>query len=169
MPRVTFSVADAKLTAVGLNSGHLRAYSLPDGPTRSKPRQGVRVGIAGTYQGQMTRMIKTRHFLAPLLMSLTVVGCARSVPVNDMPVQPPGIEPLPTAADDGLTERKPDLCKASTYASYIGQPGGVVPTLGITKEYRIVEYRGIEPQEYNPNRIVFRLDSTGNISGVDCG
>ena len=72
-------------------------------------------------------------------------------------------------ADDGLAERKPDLCKASTYANYVGQPGAVIPTLGITKEFRVVEFRGIEPQEYNPNRIVFRLDGTGLISGVDCG
>lgn len=117
----------------------------------------------------MTNMNTTRHILAPLLMSLAVAGCMRGAPMNDMPVQPPGIEPLPTAQHSGLAERKPDLCKASTYASFVGQPGSVVPTLGITRNYRIVEYRGIEPQEYDPNRIVFRLDSTGNISGVDCG
>lgn len=118
----------------------------------------------------MNKMTKTRHYVAPLLIVLAVAGCGmRGGAANDMPVQPPGIEPLPTAADDGLTERKPDLCKASTYANTVGQPGTVVPTLGITKEYRVVEYRGIEPQEYNPNRIVFRLDSTGMISGVDCG
>lgn len=121
-------------------------------------------------QGQMKMMTITRPILAPLLIVLAVSGCAmRGGGANDVPVQPPGIEPLPTAADDGLTERKPDLCKASTYSNVIGQPGTVVPTLGITKDYRVVEYRGIEPQEYDPNRIVFRLDSTGNISGVDCG
>ncbi|MFV0408213.1 MAG: I78 family peptidase inhibitor [Paracoccus sp. (in: a-proteobacteria)] len=112
--------------------------------------------------------MKTTHIIAPLVIGLALAGCVRA-PANDLPVQPPGIEPLPTAAEDGLAERKPDLCKAGTYAAYIGQPGSVIPTLGISKAYRVVEYRGIEPQEYNPNRIAFQLDDAGNISGVDCG
>jgi hypothetical protein len=32
-----------------------------------------------------------------------------------------------------------------------------------------VEFRGIEPQEYNPQRIVFRLDQFGNVYNIDCG
>lgn len=114
-------------------------------------------------------MKTTCKILVPLMLTLAVAGCVRTAPANLEPVQPPGIEPLPTAADDGLTERKPDLCKASTYASYVGQPGSVIPALGVTREYRVVEYRGIEAQEYNPNRIVFRLDDLGNISAIDCG
>lgn len=78
--------------------------------------------------------------------------------------------PPPVMGVAGLTERKPDLCGAAKdHGSTIGQPGSVIPTLGITKDYRVVAYRGIEPQEYNPNRIVFRLDAAGNISNVDCG
>lgn len=111
----------------------------------------------------------TPRILASIAAVAMLAGCAMTGPAAVEPVQPPGIEPLPTAADDGLMERKPDLCKASNYANYVGQPGGVIPTLGITKEYRVVEFRGIEPQEYDPNRIVFRLDGSGLISGVDCG
>ncbi|MFD1796527.1 hypothetical protein FQV27_13660 [Paracoccus aurantiacus] len=110
----------------------------------------------------------TFRLIAPLAAVAALAGCMAG-PAAQEPVQPPGIEPLPTAADDGLQERKPDLCKSSTYANYVGQPGSVIPTLGISKEYRIVEYRGIEPQNYDPNRMVFRLDAAGNISGVDCG
>ena len=117
----------------------------------------------------MTRMTKTPRILASFAAMAMLAGCVGGNPAADMPVQPAGIEPLPTMADDGLAERKPDLCKASTYANYVGQPGAVIPTLGITKDYRVVEFRGIEPQEYDPNRIVFRLDGTGLISGVDCG
>lgn len=116
----------------------------------------------------MNQMTTTFRLIAPLAALAALAGCFGGA-TEQMPVQPPGIQPLPTAADDGLTERKPDLCKASTYAVYVGQPGSVVPTLGIVKDYRVVEYRGIEPQEYDPNRIVFRLDQAGNISGVDCG
>lgn len=83
----------------------------------------------------------------------------------------PATEPAPAAATGiaGLQERKPDLCKAETYRSSMGQPGSSIPSLGITRSYRVVEYRGIEPQNYDPNRIVFRLDAAGNISNIDCG
>lgn len=115
-------------------------------------------------------MILTPRTFYLLVVTVVLTGCVAVAPVtNSEPVQPPGIEPLPTAASSGLEERKPDLCKSSAYASYIGQPGSVIPTLGITKEYRVVEYRGIEPQNYDPNRIVFRLDEVANVSGVDCG
>lgn len=84
---------------------------------------------------------------------------------------PVASDPAPIAANGitGLEERKPDLCGASTFARAKGQPGSTIPGLGITKAYRVVEYRGIEPQEYNPNRIVFRLDSAGIITNIDCG
>lgn len=75
----------------------------------------------------------------------------------------------PAIGITGLQERTPDLCKAETYSQYLNQPGSVIPTLGITRDYRVVEHRGIEAPEYDPNRIVFRLDAAGNISNIDCG
>ncbi len=116
----------------------------------------------------MNQMTKTFRLTAPLVAVAVLAGCTSSFAPQE-PVQPPGIEPLPTAAQSGLAERKPDLCKASTYKVYIGQPGSVIPTLGITRAYRVVEYRGIEEQIYDPNRVVFRLDENGAISAVDCG
>ncbi|TGN48000.1 hypothetical protein E4L95_18925 [Paracoccus liaowanqingii] len=77
--------------------------------------------------------------------------------------------PDPVSGIAGLTERQPDLCKASDYARAVGQPSGVIPTLGLTRSFRVVEFRGIEPQDYDPNRIVFRLDATGTITQIDCG
>ncbi|CAM3560257.1 Peptidase inhibitor I78 family protein [Paracoccus nototheniae] len=77
--------------------------------------------------------------------------------------------PAPVSGIAGLTERQPDLCKASEQASRVGQPGSVIPTLGLTRTYRIVEFRGIEPQDYDPNRLVFRLDAAGIITKIDCG
>lgn len=90
------------------------------------------------------------------------------------PIPAPVIDPManaPTATSgiSGLEERTPDLCGAKNYTSSLSQPGSVIPTLGITKDYRVVEYRGIEPQDYNPNRIVFRLDSSNVITNIDCG
>ena len=77
--------------------------------------------------------------------------------------------PVATTGITGVTERKPDLCKASSYASSVGQPGSTIATLGLPGAYRVVEYRGIEPQDYDPDRLVFRLDATGTITKIDCG
>lgn len=115
--------------------------------------------------------------LLPFLAAALVAGCMRPAPAplpEPVPVAAPVVytppAPEPTLGVSGLTERKPDLCGArKNYASSVGQPGSVIPTLGVTKEYRVVEYRGIEPQDYDPNRVVFRLDATGNITNVDCG
>lgn len=87
------------------------------------------------------------------------------------PVLPASDGPPPAAARGiaGLTERQPDLCGAKQQSSAIGSPGSVIPTLGLTRSYRIVEYRGIEPQDYVPDRMVFRLDASGNITNIDCG
>lgn len=117
--------------------------------------------------------MKTTTILLALMAAALVSGCMAPAPApipEPAPVAyvPPAPEPVLGVA--GLTERKPDLCGATkNYASTVGQPGSVIPTLGITKDYRVVEYRGIEPQEYDPNRIVFRLDAAGTITNVDCG
>lgn len=109
-----------------------------------------------------------------VLAAAALAGC---MPVPSQPpvpapapipaVQP--IAPMPTEGIAGLEERQPDLCGAKQYTPYLSQPASVIQTLGITKEYRVVEFRGIEPQEYDPQRIVFRLDAGGNIYNIDCG
>lgn len=118
-------------------------------------------------------MMKTT-FLPFAALTAFLAGCApapapmvQPVPPVAAPVAP--LPPVPTEGIAGLEERQPDLCKAKDYVSYLGQPGSVIPTLAIAREYRVVEYRGIEPQEYNPQRIVFRLDGSGNIYNIDCG
>lgn len=121
-------------------------------------------------------MIKTT--ILPLAAaSALLAGCMPApmtapAPMPVIAVEPPVVPmpvPMPAAGISGLEERQPDLCGAKTYVPYLGQPGHVIATLGISKDYRVVEYRGIEPQEYNPQRIVFRLDAAGNIYNIDCG
>ena len=104
------------------------------------------------------------------LTTAMLAGCVVAPP----PPAPVVADPVPVAVPAvtgvaGLQTREPDVCKAAPYRSAIGQPGSVIPTLGVTRQYRVVEYRGIEPQEYDPLRIVFRLDAAGNIQAVDCG
>lgn len=115
----------------------------------------------------------TRTLILPLIASVGLLSACMPAPA---PVPAPAPMPLPAVSPiasvdgvAGLESREPDLCKAKTYVSALGQPGSIIPQLGITKTYRVVEYRGIEPQEYDPNRIVFRLDAAGNIQNVDCG
>ncbi len=89
------------------------------------------------------------------------------VPMADPVAAAPGVTPV--AGISGLQSREPDACHAGDYRHAIGQPGSVIPTLGITRSYNVVEYRGIESQEYDPLRIIFRLDQAGNITNIDCG
>lgn len=80
-----------------------------------------------------------------------------------------GAAPAPTIAAPGLEAKEPDLCHAIDYVPYLSKPGSVIEALGITRPYRVVPWRGIEPQEYVAGRIVFRLDAAGNIFNIDCG
>ena len=108
--------------------------------------------------------------LTALALSALLAGCVVAPPPPAVVVDPaPVVMPPPVTGVAGLQSREPDGCKASTYRTAIGQPGSVIPTLGITRQYRVVEYRGIEPQEYDPLRIVFRLDAAGRIQNIDCG
>ena len=114
------------------------------------------------------------------LIALTLAVASLGACVAPYPAPPPVVDPVPVAVPviaapapvagvAGLQSREPDACHAANYRSAIGQPGSVIPQLGVTRQYRVVEYRGIEPQEYDPLRIVFRLDAAGNIQNVDCG
>lgn len=115
-------------------------------------------------------MTQLKLILSGLAAAALLSGCMPApapAPVP-APVALPPIAPVPVA-DSVFQERQPDLCNAKNYTQYLSQPGSIIPTLGLTSEYRVVEYRGIEPQEYNAKRIVFRLDSLGNIQNIDCG
>ena len=113
----------------------------------------------------MSRALIALFALAPLAACTPSYESAAPEPVPA--VQPVPISPV--AGISGLQSREPDACHAKDYVSALGQPGSIIPTLGVTREYRVVEYRGIEPQEYNPLRIVFRLDAVGNVQNIDCG
>lgn len=91
-----------------------------------------------------------------------------AIPATTMPFEQ-SLAIQPAVGITGLQERTPDLCKAEPYKQHLHQPGSIIPSLGISRDYRVVEYRGIEAPEYDPNRIVFRLDAAGNISDIDCG
>ncbi|RJE82875.1 I78 family peptidase inhibitor [Paracoccus onubensis] len=115
-------------------------------------------------------MIKTA-LLPAVATAMMLAGCmpAPQPAPTPVPAAPVPTTPPPVAGVSGLEEREPDLCGAKEYTQYLSQPGSVISTIGLTKEYRVVEHRGIEPQDYDPNRIVFRLDAAGNINNIDCG
>ncbi len=105
------------------------------------------------------------------LSAVALLAACEPAPVESLPPvsQPqPYVGPL-APQPDALEERQPDSCKAVEYVAYLGQPGSVIPTLAISRPFRVVEWRGIEAQEYNPQRVVFRLDAAGNIFNIDCG
>lgn len=121
----------------------------------------------------MTRALPVAIALIALLPACMPVPQSSSVTQPSYSAGLPPVQPaqptMPVEGISGLQERQPDLCGAKAYVPYLSQPGSIIPTLGLTKSYRVVEYRGIEPQEYDPNRIVFRLDASGNIFNIDCG
>ncbi len=106
-------------------------------------------------------------FLIALMAVAPLAACVQA-PAPEPAVMAPA-QIVPVAGISGLETREPDACHAKSYTHALGQPGTMIPTLGVTREYRVVEYRGIEPQEYNPLRIVFRLDQAGAIYNIDCG
>lgn len=101
---------------------------------------------------------------AILAAALALAGCQTT---TDEVVTPEPV--VQSAADTVFEEREPDLCQAVDYVPYLSQPAAVIPTLGITKAYRVVQWRGIEAQEYDAHRLTFRLDASGNIYNIDCG
>lgn len=115
----------------------------------------------------MTFLPQPLSLALPLAALLGLSACAPVPAPQPEPLPQPVITPVAGVA--GLETREPDLCHARTYTPYLGQPGNVIPTLGVARAFRVVEYRGIEPQDYDPNRIVFRLDASGNIYNIDCG
>jgi hypothetical protein len=102
---------------------------------------------------------------------LMLAGCqgaqTEDIQANAMPMPAPHLTAPVT--EGALEQREPDTCHAADYVTALGQPGSVIPTLGITRPVNIVEWRGLEPQEYNSQRVVFRLDASGNIFNIDCG
>ncbi|KGJ06832.1 hypothetical protein IT41_01260 [Paracoccus halophilus] len=111
----------------------------------------------------------TRALIASTVLAM-LAACAPAYQTE--PAMAPEVAPVPLMPVDGISgleTREPDACKAGNYTSALGQPGSIIPTLGVTRDYRVAEYRGIEPQEYDPLRIVFRLDAAGNIYNIDCG
>lgn len=103
------------------------------------------------------------------MLALLLAGC---MPVDSQ--NPPTGAPQPGdliagPVDDTLVEREPDLCHAADYQLYLGQPGTLVASLGITRPYRVVEFGGIVSQEYDAGRINFWLTPSGEITRIGCG
>lgn len=104
------------------------------------------------------------------LAALALGACTAGTDDTPAEEQPPVPHMTAPVFQTGVLEnRSPDTCHAIDYVSALGQPGSIIPTLGITRPVNVIEWRGIEPQEYNSQRIVFRLDQKGNIFNIDCG
>jgi len=114
-------------------------------------------------------MISKFPLLAVAALALAACGGAptpEEAPEDNVPV--PHLT-APVFQTGVLENRSPDTCHAAQYASALGQPASIIPSLGIADPINVIEWRGIEPQEYNSHRVVFRLDQKGNIFNIDCG
>jgi len=109
--------------------------------------------------------MKTRLLALALLLAACVPPEAGGPP----PGAPQPGDLVAGSSGDTLVEREPDLCHAADYQQYVGQPGTIVPSLGITRSYRVIEFGGIFSQIYEPGRLNFRLSQSGQIQRIDCG
>jgi hypothetical protein len=141
--------------------------------SRYKQAKNLREGVGECNKG-CDMLMRISALPAVLLSVLALAACDPAGPVEQTPDQTaaaltPYLTPEVTVTAGGLQQREPDTCGAIKYVSVLGQPAAQIQTLGITKPMRIVEWRGVEDQVYNPQRIVFRLDSRGNVYNIDCG
>lgn len=113
--------------------------------------------------------MKSRVFSGFAVLALLAACAPAPISQPVAPVVAPADSAVPVTDLAGLESREPDLCHAKDWVGYLSQPATVIPTLNLGRPYRIVQWRGIEPQDYNPQRIVFRLDAGGNIYNIDCG
>lgn len=102
-------------------------------------------------------------FLGFIPALFLVTACATA------PANQPSTEDVITPVAPGLMEREPDICGATEYARFIGQPQSILDSLTIARKYRVTEFGGIVTQEYNAYRINFALAADGTISAVSCG
>ena len=107
--------------------------------------------------------------LRPLAFVLLLAACVPPEPGAPSPGAPQPGDLIGGGPEHTLVEREPDLCHAGNYQQFLGQPGTIVPTLGITRTHRVLEYGAIFTQEYNPNRLNFHLAPSGLITRIDCG
>ncbi len=103
-----------------------------------------------------------------VIAAAALLALTACVPTEPTEPQQPG-DLLTDDPGTVLVEREPDLCHAADYQVYVGQPGSIVSTLGITRTYRVIGYGQIFTQEYNAGRLNFRLNPSGQIVVVDCG
>lgn len=102
-----------------------------------------------------------KYFL-PLAALMLIVGCAPTPDPEPVYVPPP-------VFDNGLVKREPDSCGADKVSNLLGQPEGMVRTVQMPNEYRIVPFGALVTQEYNAHRIDLYLDEKGLIARITCG
>jgi hypothetical protein len=113
-------------------------------------------------------MILKYSLLAVAALGLAACGPSPEEQAADLNVPAPHMT-APVFQTGVLEQRSPDTCHAAQYASALGQPAAIIPTLGISGAVNVIEWRGLEPQEYDSHRVVFRLDQKGNVFNIDCG
>lgn len=101
-------------------------------------------------------------YLLPFFALTLSFGCARAP--DPVPVYVP-----PPVFDNGLIKREPDSCGAEGLSGLIGQPEGMLRTVQMPREYRVVPFGALVTQEYNAHRVDIYLDENGLIARVTCG
>ncbi len=102
--------------------------------------------------------------LALLALLATLAACTKPPEPDPVPVYDPNVDVTP-----GWNEKEPDTCHAGDYAHLMGQPASILPSAGISREYRVIAPGSIVTQEYNSARIDISTDANGLIVRMSCG
>ncbi|WP_022703235.1 I78 family peptidase inhibitor [Pseudorhodobacter ferrugineus] len=101
-------------------------------------------------------------YLLPLVALSLCLGCVRAPDPEPVYVPPP-------VFDNGLVTREPDSCGVDKLTGLMGQPEGMLRTVQLPAEYRIVPFGTLVTQEYNSHRVDIYLDEKGLIARITCG
>ena len=101
-------------------------------------------------------------------------GLSGTDPLNDGVVDdPPDVfDENGTVVRSGpgdLLDREPDTCGAQSLQNMLGQSASIVPGLALEGPFRIVKPDDIVTQEYNAQRVNFRVNGSGIVTRVSCG
>ncbi|RYH03865.1 hypothetical protein EU805_00390 [Salipiger sp. IMCC34102] len=96
-------------------------------------------------------------------LGLIALTTACTGPRSDGPVpQAPVVDnPVPTGTDN--------TCGGRRYGSLVGKNAEVLETVLIMGPIQVIRPGMVTAQDYNPERINFRIGASGLIEGITCG
>ncbi len=82
---------------------------------------------------------------------------------------PDPVTPPINVVTPGLVEKEPDTCGAADLQGLVGQPSGMIRTVRVKGQVRMIGPGELVSQEYNAHRVDVHTDANGLIRQISCG